>query len=222
MKLLQIVLGATLLLVQPASAETTYVTDQCEITLRTGESTRNKILRMLKSGDQLTVLGTNSDSGYTHVRTRGGKEGYVLTRLLDNQPVARDRLQAAEQKLADFKAGMGTAAQDLERVSAERDQLIAQAEAMNSENERLSAELEEIRRAAANTLAINDENAKLNKRIIGMERELQASQLEAESLRDKTARDWFVAGAGVIILGILIGLIAPRIRVRRKSSWDSF
>jgi SH3 domain protein len=30
-----------------------------------------------------------------------------------------------------------------------------------------------------------------------------------------------MVGAGVIILGMIIGLIIPRIRWRKKSSWDT-
>ena len=37
-------------------ADTQYVSDQLEITMRTGPAVKNKINQMLKSGDQLTVL----------------------------------------------------------------------------------------------------------------------------------------------------------------------
>jgi SH3 domain protein len=31
-----------------------------------------------------------------------------------------------------------------------------------------------------------------------------------------------MVGAGVVLIGILAGLIIPRIRWRKKSSWDTF
>jgi SH3 domain protein len=40
-------------------------------------------------------------------------------------------------------------------------------------------------------------------------------------LQDSSNREWFLTGAGVIIIGILIGLIAPRLRPKKKSGWDS-
>jgi SH3 domain protein len=51
---------------------------------------------------------------------------------------------------------------------------------------------------------------------------MQTLQQENAGLKDRTARDWFMVGAGVVLLGILAGLFIPRIRWRRKSSWDTF
>jgi len=61
----------------------------------------------------------------------------------------------------------------------------------------------------------------LKNKIVGYERQSQSLLQENQSLKDRTARDWFMVGAGVILLGMIIGLIIPRIRWRKKSSWDS-
>ncbi|MEO0974872.1 MAG: TIGR04211 family SH3 domain-containing protein, partial [Pseudomonadota bacterium] len=69
----------------PALADTAWVTDRFEITLRSGPSTRNEIRRMLPSGAALEVLEQDADSGYTRVQTASGSEqGWVLTRYLMN------------------------------------------------------------------------------------------------------------------------------------------
>ena len=57
---------------------------------------------------------------------------------------------------------------------------------------------------------------------MSLERELQTVQQENEGLKDRTARDWFMVGAAVVLLGIIVGLIIPRIRWRKKSNWDTF
>ncbi|MBS1203084.1 MAG: hypothetical protein H6R22_1593 [Chromatiaceae bacterium] len=54
-------LGAFLSVPHAAQAETRYVTDQLDITLRAGESIRYKILRMLRSGTPLEVLTVERD-----------------------------------------------------------------------------------------------------------------------------------------------------------------
>ena len=40
---------------------------------------------------------------------------------------------------------------------------------------------------------------------------------------DKTEQNWFMIGAAAIIVGIVLGLILPRLRVRRRrSEWGDF
>ena len=74
-------------------------------------------------------------------------------------------------------------------------------------------------RAAAEILATDGYGGS---RMVALERSLQTLQQENENLKDRTARDWFMVGAGVVLLGIIVGLIIPRIRWRKKSSWDTF
>ena len=93
---------------------------------------------------------------------------------------------------------------------------------LDKQNRMVTQELEEIRRTASSALAIDAENKELKSRIVAYERQAQTLQQENEGLKDRTARDWFMVGAGVVILGMIIGLIIPRIRWRKKSSWDTF
>ena len=93
---------------------------------------------------------------------------------------------------------------------------------MDADYRKVSQELAEIKRTASSALAIDSENKDLKSRLVALERNLQTLQQENENLKDRTARDWFMVGAGVVLIGILVGLIIPRIRWRKKSSWDTF
>jgi SH3 domain protein len=211
----------TCLLTGHAMAETKYISDQLEVTLRSGKSTSHSIIRMLRSGTPVEVLDQDKDSGYTLVRAQG-KEGWVLTRYLMTRPVARDQLAEAQKKLAELELAnrkMTTAMQALtqEKGSIEKDR-----SSMEENYRKTSQELAEIKRTASSALAIDSENKDLKSRLVALERNMQTLQQENESLKDRTARDWFMVGAGVLLLGILAGLIIPRIRWRKKSSWDTF
>ena len=211
----------TCLLTGHAMAETNYISDQLEVTLRSGKSTSHSIIRMLRSGTPVEVLDQDKDSGYTLVRAQG-KEGWVLTRYLMTRPVARDQLAEAQKKLAELELAnrkMTTAMQALtqEKGSIEKDR-----GSMEENYRKTSQELAEIKRTASSALAIDSENKDLKSRLVALERNMQTLQQENESLKDRTARDWFMVGAGVLLLGILAGLIIPRIRWRKKSSWDTF
>jgi SH3 domain protein len=220
-KSIPIVLALVLGLVSTAMAETLYVSDRLEIQMRTGKGTQFRILRMLPSGTALEILEVDQENGYSRVRTPSGVEGWVLSRFLMQGRAARDRLADAEKKLARLELENRKLSASLEDLQKTKGSIDTEREQLVKENRKLSQELEEIRRAASSALAIDAENKQLKSRIVAYERQAQSLQQENEGLKDRTARDWFMVGAGVVILGMIIGLIIPRIRWRKKSSWDT-
>lgn len=204
-----------------AQAETRYVSDELEIAMRSGTSTQHRILRMVPSGTALQVLQHDEATGYSRVRTPSGAEGWVLTRYLMTTPAARERLAATEKKMAELElqtrermAKLSDRDREFLNVSQELGQV-------KDENLKLSKQLADIQRTASSALAIDAENKDLKSRLMQMEREQETLRQENQALRDRTARDWFMIGAGVVVLGIILGLILPRIRIRKRSSWDS-
>ena len=222
MKSIPIVLALVLGLVSTAMAETRYVSDRLEIQMRTGKGTQFRILRMLPSGTALEILEVDQENGYSRVRTPSGVEGWVLSRFLMQGRAARDQLADAEKKLARLELENRKLSASLEDLQKTKGSIDTEREQLVKENRKLSQELEEIRRAASSALAIDAENKELKSRIVAYERQAQSLQQENEGLKDRTARDWFMVGAGVVLLGIIVGLIIPRIRWRKKSSWDTF
>jgi SH3 domain protein len=205
-----------------AQAETQYVSDRLEITMRSGKSTSHGITRMLRSGTPVEVLEVDAKAGYTKVRVAGGKEGWVLSRFLMKGPAARERLAASEKKQAELELENRQMATAFNALKEEKESLIQKGESLELESRKVGQELAEIRRTASSALALDNENKELKGRAIALERKLQALQQENEGLKDRTARDWFMVGAAVVLLGILVGLIIPRIRWRKKTTWDTF
>ena len=205
-----------------AVAETRYVSDVLEITLRSGKGTSFGITRMLRSGTAVQVLEVDKKSGYTQVRTKSGKEGWVLSRFLMNGRAARERLAATEKSLAELELENRKLTTSMSTLTEEKKTLASNLGELEGESRSVSQELTEIKRTASSALAIDSENKDLKGRLVSLERQLQTVQQENQSLKDRTARDWFMVGAAVVLLGIFIGLIIPKIRFRKKSSWDTF
>jgi SH3 domain protein len=216
------ILFLLVILTGTALAETRYVSDRLEITMRSGKSTSHGILRMLRSGTPVEVLETDKASGYSRIKTRSGKEGWVLTRFLMNGPAARDRLAEAEKRLAELELENRKMHTSMAALREEMSTVEKQRQDLDNEHRNVSQELTEIKRTASSALAIDSENKELKSRMVALERNLQTVQQENENLKDRTARDWFMVGAAVVLLGIIVGLIIPRIRWRKKSSWDTF
>lgn len=211
------------LLAQSVAAQTRYVSDEFEITLRTGPSTANQIIRMLESGTQLEMLEQDPDSGYTRVRTLGGTEGWVISRYLMAEPAARDQLADMRQRLETIRNQSGDLGAQLDDLTRAKQEAEARIRTLEAENKQLEAELAEIRRTASNVLGINAENNALREQLSTAEVQIAALQQENGELASRRNRDWFIAGAAVLLAGVLVGIIVPRIRWRKRSRWsDSF
>ena len=205
-----------------ALAETRYVTDTFAITMRTGESTRHKIVRMLESGTPVEVLASNSDTGYAKIRTEDGATGFVLERHLIEEPVARDRIVALEARLRELQQApdqLAARLAELQRVHAE---LEDRHRGLLRDKSRLEEELATIRHASANVVQITRERSELRQSVAELTRQVAELQQANQDLGNRTNQRWFLIGAGVVAGGILIGLILPNLRFRRRrSSWGS-
>ncbi len=204
-----------------AGAQTKYVTDRLEVTLRSGTSTQNAIVRMLRSGSSVEVLEEDAESGYARVRTPNGTEGWVLSRFLINQPVARDQLAVLQRRHTELTSRFEQVSAENEQLNHLKNESAAANNQLDSNNQELTNELERVRRAAANTLAIDAENKQLTDQLNGLNIQMQQVQQENLLLRDRRNRDWFIAGSAVLLFGLLLGLIIPRIHWKRRSSWGS-
>lgn len=207
----------TLLPVVPAAAQTRYVTDQLEITLRAGAGNGYRIVAMLPSGERLQVLEQNEE--WTRVRTGEGRQGWVLSRYLSQTPAARATLDQLRETLARESDRAEAAAGEL---AAARAQLTAQAQTL-AEQQARQAQLEQQLAQAGEGLAMADANAALEAELAAQREELQALRQERDALQAREARQWFLLGASVLGAGIVLGLVLPRLRWRRKrNDWGSW
>ncbi len=219
----KILLGFVLLFVAThLQAESRYVTDQFKITLRSGESATHKIVRMLPSGYELALIKSNPATGYSEVRAKDGKTGYVLTRQLMKVPSARDRLARAEAQLAELQQEPDKLTARLIQLQQEHHTLQKDYATVKKGKDELGIELETIRRTASNAVRIANERNNLRKMVARLTQEVENLKQENRELSNDSNQQWFMIGAGIIILGIILGLILPHLRFqRRKNSWGS-
>ncbi|MES9906550.1 MAG: TIGR04211 family SH3 domain-containing protein [Sedimenticola sp.] len=208
------------LILNGAHATTRYVTDINKITLRSGESTTHKVMRMLPSGYPLEVLSANKATGYSNVRTKDGQTGYALTRLLMSTPSARERLVAAEARLEELVKEPGQLTSQLVKLQKEHKALESKFSKLETLKQSLEQELQSIRRTAANAIRVANERNNLRKQVANLTHQGEQLKQDNRELTNNETQRWFLIGAGVIIGGILIGLILPHLRVqRRKDTW---
>ncbi len=217
-----VLVAAASVLASEAAAEPVRVTDQFEITLRTGPSNGHAITRMLPTGTQLELIGRDEQEGWSRVTTPGGTEGWVLTRYLMNEPPARQQLERLTRQLTDAQSEGSSLGAQLAALTGEYESVRAQVASLQREKQALEAELARIRETAANVLAIDSQNRELRQQLTDTEIRVGILEEENRELRTQTTRNWFLAGGLVMLIGIVLGLWLPRIRLQRRSRYDRF
>ena len=199
-----------------------WVTDQFEITLRSGPSTGNAIQLMLRSGTQLEVLEQDAESGYSRVRTEGGTEGWVLTRYLMRERSAREQLSTLTSQLTSANTRGSSLDSQLSAIKGEYDSANRQISQLEREKAALEKELADIKRTAANVLSINEQNQSLMDQLTAAQIRAETLEQENRELASQTTRYWFMSGALVLLVGIILGIWLPRIKWQRRSRYDRF
>jgi SH3 domain protein len=210
---------ACLLFAVAAHGQTRYVSDKLSVELRRGPSTEYLILRNLDSGAAVEVLEQNGE-GYSRVRVPDqGTEGWVLTRFLSNETSARDRLAVAERSLSNARGRVTELEQQAAALTSELSKTKTELEQTRANHGEVSQELASIKTAAANVVEIRDQNESLRQKVTDRERQVEQLTAENAALSGRSSQNWFIVGAGVLLGGIVIGLVAPSLRRKRRSDW---
>lgn len=202
-----------------AAAETVYISDVLTVPVRSGPSNANRILhRGLPSGTRMEVLARDADSGFVQIRTDGGTEGWLPEQYLVSEPIARDRLAAAERRIEQLTGTVAEQRQRLEAITSGKSESDQTASQLGNRVKELEQELSEIRRISAGAIAQNETNKELtalNERLRAEVDELVAT---IASLEDNVQERWLLIGGGLVLLGLILG-VAIKARPRR-SAWN--
>ncbi len=214
----------TVLSCNSAFAETVYVSDSVDLTLRSGESNSHKIIKMLSSGTKLTLLDNNKATNYSKVKTSGGLVGYLPTRFIQNKPTNSWYLTKANQELELLKSENEKMKASLAEIQQNDSGTATGNSDLINERDQLSNDLNDIRQTASNAIQLKQQRNELQERVVNVERELQQLKREKQALEDSTSQDWFLYGGILSFLGIFLGLLIPKISWQRKSqgNWDTF
>ena len=191
----------------PASAATMYISDQFTVPLRRGPSSSHKILHAgLPSGTALEVLGEDAAAGFTRVRTETGTEGWIQTQYLTNQPIARSQLAAAQRRIETLESQL----RNLRGTEGRANDL-------GKQTEKLQAELAEIRRVSATSIANYEENKQLKTGNQSLQTQVTQLTERVRQLERNAMLRWLLAGGGLVLLGLILG---AWIKSRpKRSSW---
>jgi SH3 domain protein len=197
-----------------ATADTLYVTEDFEITMRTGPGVDRKIIALIRSGQRVEEISTSEE--WTEIRLPSDKSGWVLTRYLSpKEPCAmvKERLQTDFNQLQTEKNELAAKNGDLE---AENQRLEAQLASTQASLERVTGDFDSLKTESTDFLKLKSQFKKVTA-------ELEETKTKADKFEDETSRllrnqniKWFLAGAGVLLIGFIIGFSSRR--QKRRSS----
>ena len=205
------------LLIPPAAsvAETVYVSEDFEITMRTGAGTDRKIISLVQSGKALNILEKGAE--WSRVRAPNGKDGWVLNRYLTaSQPCAMvlDRVRQDYDVLA----------AKYKDLKEQFDELEAQKKVADADLSQSSQDRDELRTAYDTLMKDSSDYLKLKKRHQQVNADLEAektrsAKLDEENMQMKRSRiiQWVLTGGGILLVGFFIGLFSSS-RSKSRSS----
>jgi SH3 domain protein len=213
-KLILTVVLALVMVATAALANTVYVTEDFEITMRTGPGVDRKIIALIRSGQRVEEVSKSEE--WTEIRLPSDKTGWVLTRYLSpKEPCAlvKERIQTQYNQLQTDHTELQAKNSDLEAVNQ---RLEAQLASTQASLERVTGDFDDLKTESTDFLKLKTQFKKVTA-------QLEETKTKADKFEDETSRllrnqniKWFLAGAGVILIGFIIGFSSRR--QKRRSS----
>lgn len=196
-----------------------YVSDKLTVPLRSGPSNSHRILhRGLPSGTRLTVLAEDQAAGFVNIRTDRGTEGWIPTQYLMNQPIARDRLAAAQREVAAARARLNKSREELAGLQQTGASSAAENQNLKQRIAVLEAELTEVKTISADALEQYSANKRLTELNVRLRDELDDLMEDHQKLEGNLQQQWLLTGAGLLLGGLVLGVV---IKARpRRSGWS--
>jgi SH3 domain protein len=201
-----------------SSAATLYVSDTTvEANLRTGTQKENRIIALLRPGTQLEVTG--EEDGWAEVTLLDGRTGWILKRYLSERPpwrVTAEKLATENEQLRAQVATIKGGHQDLLLKNKELEKQVG---LQQSELEQVRRDYEELKNSSTNYLNLKMAYENLQKGARQSNAKLDQLEKAYRKLRTSIGIRWFLSGAGVLLLGMIIGSSVARLRRRRSSDY---
>ncbi|MCR8923343.1 TIGR04211 family SH3 domain-containing protein [Dasania sp. GY-MA-18] len=205
---------------QVYSQETRYIRDTLFVPLRSGQSYKHRIVHKgLVSGTPLTLLEVSEDEDYSRVKTQDGIEGWIQTQYLSDEPSARSQLESLNLQNAKLKTQSSELKKELNEINNKYKAAKAAVAQLSKSQQNSEQELAEIKAISANAIRLNSENQTLLQQTQELQNKVDMLTTDNQHLNDKLDNDAFLNGAFAVLIGVFITLLVPRLWPSKSSEW---
>ena len=198
---------AFILFAAQALAESKYISEDFEVTLRTGPGSDRKIISLIPSGRAVEVI--NAGEEWSQV-AYNDKTGWVLTRYLTNKvPTALvlERLQKNHKALLEQKQALD------EKLA----QLSSQNQGLSQELKQTQSDLTQVNTTYESLKSESGEYLKLKSKYEKAVKDMKSAQAKADKiesdfikLSSSELNKGMLYGGGLVFVGFIIGFILKR------------
>jgi len=197
-------------------AATWYVKPTAELPLRRGQGTGFKIIAVLGSGTPVTFLEENN--GWARIRLNSGKEGWILKRYLGRETPLKDQVAQLEQTNSQLKQKLEKTDTRFTELMGVHNQTEKDLTACMAERDAIKKNFAQLQQDTADVVQTKKQLALTKKQLADQNKSVADLQLENTGLKKSSSLIWFIAGAGVLLIGWFIGFITGKRNKRRRSS----
>ena len=137
------------------------------------------------------------------------------------QPSARIQLADLTKRNLELVERASNMRTEKKELADEIKELTKEKKQLTRSNKQLSAELTELKREFGGEISFQDKYINLQKKLQDYNRQIEALQQANADLESKDRQLWVMVGGGILLLGLILGLIIPKVRWQKKSSWSS-
>jgi SH3 domain protein len=199
-----------------AAAQTVYISNEDYVPVRKGQGSQFSILhRGLPTGTQVTLI--ENDSDWAKIRTNGGITGWVRSQYINKTPPARIRLANLQNKMTSLQSKLESISQEkteIQKALTDTQNLLTKSE---ESNKKTKNELNSIKSISASAIESHQKLQSLAEKMQLLQTENDILKSENESLSRSERTTFFLYGAFAVIIGVVIALIVPRLRAKKRN-----
>lgn len=195
-----------------AHADTMYVSDVLKLTVRDAKGMSGKIIAVLQSGQTVDMLQPEDE--WALVRLDDGKEGWVLIRYLTSKITNNVKLNWLQKKHKTLTVQASTLIEENTKLKGENSKIKADLNEAQKKAEEIHVSYEALKTESADYIQLKSKYTKAAAQLAEYEKKYELLEKELTKLEFRRTIRWFLAGAGVLLLGFLIGFSAKRQRRR--------
>lgn len=198
-----------------------FASDNIRWELRRGPGYNYKIQRWVNSGTPIKILETG-DGDWSRIEFRENGTsftGWIHKAGVQSSPPAITLLDEAIKRATNAEQKLKTLEKDHAELTANFEVTSKENEKLKQENYEQNQEFTQLKEISTKAVELDQSNREMRTLINELESQNTILKQQVSQADDAEKRQWFLFGAGVLLLGLIIGRVF-RMPKRRNGSWN--